>query len=162
MHAVFKTVSICFADIQITYMLTVCGIVYFAERLIGQSDTRGGSNCQPQEVASLSGYFIEDVVCGAEHTLVLTSEGDVWGWGNNSEGQLGLGHTNSPVREPQLVPCLTGKNVRQVKLHLPNYIPQSLLFFHFLKLFLFDLEVSFIAFAKQKGLCTDGEKIKIC
>lgn len=84
------------------------------ERLIGQPDTRGGSNCQPQEVASLSGYFIEDVVCGAEHTLVLTSDGDVWGWGSNSEGQLGLGHTNSPVREPQLVPCLTGKNIRQI------------------------------------------------
>nr|XP_022329995.1 probable E3 ubiquitin-protein ligase HERC1 isoform X2 [Crassostrea virginica] len=84
------------------------------ERLIGQPDSRGGSNSQPQEVTSLAGYFIEDVVCGAEHTLVLNSDGDVWGWGNNSEGQLGLGHTNSPVREPQVVPCLTGKNVRQI------------------------------------------------
>lgn len=96
------------------HMPCICALILIAERLIGQPDTRGGSNCQPQEVASLSGYFIEDVVCGAEHTLVLTSDGDVWGWGSNSEGQLGLGHTNSPVREPQLVPCLTGKNIRQV------------------------------------------------
>ncbi|XP_062621584.1 probable E3 ubiquitin-protein ligase HERC1 [Saccostrea cucullata] len=101
---------------QFSVALTKYGKVFTwgQERLIGQPDTRGGSNCQPQEVTSLSGYFIEDVVCGAEHTLVLTSEGDVWGWGNNSEGQLGLGHTNSPVREPQLVPCLTGKNIRQI------------------------------------------------
>lgn len=98
---------------HMTYIY-ICGWILTTERLIGQPDTRGGSNCQPQEVASLSGYFIEDVVCGAEHTLVLTSDGDVWGWGSNSEGQLGLGHTNSPVREPQLVPCLTGKNIRQV------------------------------------------------
>ena len=69
---------------------------------------------KPQEVQGLAGYFVEDIACGAEHSLALTCTGDVWAWGNNSEGQLGIGHTNTPVREPQLVPCLSGKNIKQV------------------------------------------------
>ncbi|XP_021370838.1 probable E3 ubiquitin-protein ligase HERC1 isoform X1 [Mizuhopecten yessoensis] len=84
------------------------------DRLIGQPEFRGRGHMTPQEVTALSGYYVEDVVCGAEHTLALTCTGDVWAWGNNSEGQLGIGHTNTPVREPQLVPCLTGKNIKQI------------------------------------------------
>lgn len=90
-------------------------LIVISDRLIGQPDIRARSCTRPQEVPSLAGYYIEDVVCGSDHTLALTSGGDVWAWGNNNEGQLGLGHTNSPVREPQLVPCLTGKNIKQVR-----------------------------------------------
>lgn len=36
------------------------------------------------------GVFIEDVVVGAEHTLSLSSTGDVYAWGSNSEGQVCL------------------------------------------------------------------------
>lgn len=82
--------------------------------MIGQPDIRARGHSRPQDVPALSGYYVDDVVCGAEHTLALTSSGDVWGWGSNSEGQLGIGHTNSPVREPQLLPCLSGKNIKQV------------------------------------------------
>jgi E3 ubiquitin-protein ligase HERC1 len=69
---------------------------------------------KPQNVPTLASYFIEDIAVGVDHTLALTSSGDIWAWGNNSDGQLGLGHTNSPVREPQLVPGLVGKDIRQV------------------------------------------------
>ncbi|KAE8297728.1 putative E3 ubiquitin-protein ligase HERC1 [Larimichthys crocea] len=50
---------------------------------------------------------------GAEHTLVLSSTGDVYTWGSNSEGQLGLGHTNH-VREPTVVTALQGKHIHQI------------------------------------------------
>ncbi|KAK3097022.1 hypothetical protein FSP39_005665 [Pinctada imbricata] len=101
---------------QFSVALTEDGKVFTwgQDRLIGQPDVRRGGNTRPQEVQSLAGYYISDVSCGAEHTLVLTSGGDVWAWGNNSDGQLGIGHTNSPVREPQLVPCLTCKNIKQI------------------------------------------------
>ena len=89
-------------------------VSFVSERLIGQPDARIRGHNKPQEVPALAGYFVEDIATGAEHTVVLTSAGDVWVWGNNSDGQLGLGHTNSPVREPQLVPGLVGKNIRQV------------------------------------------------
>lgn len=60
-------------------------------------------------------HFVEEIAVGAEHALVLTSGGDVWGWGNNSDGQLGLGHT-AIVREPQLVTALSGKGAKQVSI----------------------------------------------
>ena len=31
------------------------------------------------------------VACGEAHTVVLTEEGKVWGWGMSMYGQLGLG-----------------------------------------------------------------------
>lgn len=75
----------------------------------------------PQPISTLSGHFIEDIAVGAEHTLAVTSDGDVFGWGNNADGQLGLGHTNT-VRTPQLITSLSGKGIRKVtynSLHFP-------------------------------------------
>lgn len=63
---------------------------------------------------TLSSCFVEDIAVGSEHTLALTSDGDVWAWGNNGDSQLGLGHTTS-VREPQLVSSLSGKGMKQVR-----------------------------------------------
>ena len=68
----------------------------------------------PQPIATLSGHFIEDIAVGAEHTLAVTSNGDVFGWGNNADGQLGLGHTNT-VRTPQIITSLSGKGIRKVR-----------------------------------------------
>lgn len=42
----------------------------------------------PQVVPSLEGLFIADVAVGCEHVLALTSTGDVYAWGCNSEGQV--------------------------------------------------------------------------
>ena len=88
----------------------------FSDRLIGQPDTRSRHHMRPQQVPGLINYFIEDIAVGVDHTLALTSLGDIWAWGNNADGQLGLGHTSSPIREPQVVPGLEGKDIRQVNL----------------------------------------------
>ena len=58
-------------------------------------------------------HFVDDVAVGAEHVLVLTSSGEVWGWGNNAEGQLGLGN-NATQRQPVMLSNLRGKNIRQI------------------------------------------------
>jgi len=65
------------------------------------------------KVPALNAHFVEEIAVGAEHALALTSTGDVWGWGNNGDGQLGLGHT-AIVREPQMVTALSGKGTKQV------------------------------------------------
>lgn len=44
---------------------------------------------------------------------MIASSGDVWGWGNNSEDQLGLGN-NTTQRQPVVIPGLQGKNIRQI------------------------------------------------
>ncbi|XP_078055944.1 putative E3 ubiquitin-protein ligase HERC1 [Mustelus asterias] len=100
---------------QFSVALTKDGHVYTfgQDRLIGLPEGRARNHNRPQLVPALNGVFIEDIVVGAEHTLGLSSAGDVYGWGSNSEGQLGLGHTNH-VREPTLVTALQGKNIRQI------------------------------------------------
>ena len=43
---------------------------------------------------SLSGKTITQIACGADHSLVLDSDGKVYAWGYNYAGQLGSGNTN--------------------------------------------------------------------
>ena len=39
----------------------------------------------------LSSFDIMDITCGRNHSLALTSNGDVYGWGDNECGQVGCG-----------------------------------------------------------------------
>ncbi|KAM3600471.1 uncharacterized protein V6R79_024041 [Siganus canaliculatus] len=100
---------------QFSVALACNGHVYTfgQERLIGLPDHMLKNKSHPQVVPSLEGMFIEDVAVGCEHVLALSSTGDVYAWGCNSEGQLGLGHSN-PVKEPTLLTALQGKNIRQI------------------------------------------------
>lgn len=62
--------------------------VFFSDRLIGLPEGRARNHNRPQQVPVLAGVVIEDVAVGAEHTLALTSTGDIYAWGSNSEGQV--------------------------------------------------------------------------
>ncbi|XP_061742965.1 probable E3 ubiquitin-protein ligase HERC1 isoform X4 [Nerophis ophidion] len=100
---------------QFSVALTKDGKVFTfgKDRLIGLPEARARNHNRPQQVPALSGLHIQDVAAGAEHTIVLSSTGDVYTWGSNLEGQLGLSHTNH-VREPTLVTALQGKNINQI------------------------------------------------
>jgi len=43
------------------------------------------------------------VGAGATHTFVTTRDGWVWGWGSNSQGQLGVGDYNSRPTPTQML-----------------------------------------------------------
>uniref|UniRef100_A0A671MPI0 HECT-type E3 ubiquitin transferase n=1 Tax=Sinocyclocheilus anshuiensis TaxID=1608454 RepID=A0A671MPI0_9TELE len=100
---------------QFSVALTRDGNVYTfgQDRLIGLPEGRARNHNRPQQVPALMAVFIEDVAVGAEHALVLSSTGDVYAWGSNSEGQQGLGLTIH-VREPTLISALQGKNIQQI------------------------------------------------
>ncbi|XP_062334757.1 probable E3 ubiquitin-protein ligase HERC1 [Osmerus eperlanus] len=100
---------------QFSVVLANDGHVYTfgQERLIGLPDSMLKNHNRPQLVPALEGVFVEDIAVGCEHVLALSSTGDVYAWGCNCEGQLGLGHSN-PVKEPTLATALQGKNIRQI------------------------------------------------
>jgi len=51
-------------------------------------------------------------ICGGEkHTLILTEEGEVYAWGGNDVGQLGLGVNDDLVKEPRKIESLEDKVV---------------------------------------------------
>ncbi len=51
---------------------------------------------------------ITAISLGDTHSLALDSNGNVWAWGGNGSGQLGIGSTDSPQLYPQQVKDSTG------------------------------------------------------
>ena len=44
----------------------------------------------PQPILSLLGVKISKVLCGKDHVLALTDQREVYAWGSNDQGQLGI------------------------------------------------------------------------
>ena len=55
----------------------------------------------PTEIEAFEGKNIKSIVGGEHHTIALTEEGEVYGFGKNDEGQLGLGEDYEPEPEPE-------------------------------------------------------------
>ena len=51
----------------------------------------------PKQVEALSGHKVVDIAVGSQHCLVLTSQGDVLGWGKNSNGEVDSSAEAIPV-----------------------------------------------------------------
>jgi alpha-tubulin suppressor-like RCC1 family protein len=56
---------------------------------IGNGSTAGGSVPTPSHVAGLSGVTATAVAAGDNHALALTSNGSVYAWGYDNDGQVG-------------------------------------------------------------------------
>jgi hypothetical protein len=73
---------------------------------LGQSSWDKGKSHQtePQRVTILEklGVKAEAAACGADHTLVSTRDGRIFGWGKGKEGQLGL-EGNPFASEPRVI-----------------------------------------------------------
>ena len=70
---------------------------------------------EPQKVVDLCGEHVVQVAAGFEHTLVLTQDGKVFGFGNAINGELGHGN---PCKYKQYIPykawSLDDENIVQV------------------------------------------------
>lgn len=89
-NATTKVVS-CAAGDAHTFITSVSGHVYsFGSGAHGQlGHTDGLDYAKPKLVEAISKLSVVTIVCGGNHTLVLTTEGLVYGFGSNSHGQLG-------------------------------------------------------------------------
>ncbi|XP_026795315.3 probable E3 ubiquitin-protein ligase HERC3 [Pangasianodon hypophthalmus] len=66
------------------------------------------SSLSPQPLKSLCGIPLAQISAGGDHSFALSLSGAVFGWGRNSAGQLGLGHTED-VYSPTCVNNLSQK-----------------------------------------------------
>ncbi|GAB1299082.1 RCC1 and BTB domain-containing protein 2 [Apodemus speciosus] len=63
---------------------------------------------------NLSNKQVIEVACGSYHSLVLTSDGEVFAWGYNNSGQVGSGSTaNQPIPR-RVTGCLQNKVVMNI------------------------------------------------
>ncbi len=67
----------------------------------------------PRLLDSLRGLDFRQIACGALHTIALTSTGQIWAWGLNEDGQLGLGDQNDR-KQPEQVTSIAGRNIRKI------------------------------------------------
>ena len=50
-----------------------------------------GSTAAPRKISGLSSETVQGVACGFGHSIALTASGNLYSWGWNREGQLGVG-----------------------------------------------------------------------
>ena len=76
--------------------------------------------------AALGGLKVRGVAAGLAHTVACTDSGDVYSWGWNADGQLGLGDDQSRG-EPELVadPLLEDSHIEQVMQRSPRHVAKS-------------------------------------
>ncbi|EFJ17371.1 hypothetical protein SELMODRAFT_179009 [Selaginella moellendorffii] len=51
----------------------------------------------PHPIKALQGLEIRQIACGDSHCLAVTADGEVYSWGRNQNGQLGLGDTDDSL-----------------------------------------------------------------
>jgi len=81
-------------------------------------DVNGKAYCLPSPLdfnpfPNGSTHKVTDVVCGKEHSLLLTEHGQVFSWGGGSRGQLGHGNLASEEK-PKLIMALDGMRIRKI------------------------------------------------
>ncbi|XP_072534620.1 probable E3 ubiquitin-protein ligase HERC3 [Salminus brasiliensis] len=68
----------------------------------------------PRSFSNLTNRQISQVACGKDHSVVLTKDGQLFTWGENSGGQLGLGKGEPSSLSPKLLKSLCGIPLAQI------------------------------------------------
>ncbi|GAB0100562.1 Probable E3 ubiquitin-protein ligase HERC2 [Sergentomyia squamirostris] len=98
-----------------TLALTEEGLVFsWGDGDFGKLGRGGSEGCSlPQQVERLNGVGVIQIECGAQFSLALTTNGEVWTWGKGDYFRLGHG-TDQHVRKPTPIQGLRGKKVIHV------------------------------------------------
>lgn len=57
---------------------------------------------------------IEYIECGGEHLFAKTTMDEIYGWGRNDEGQLGVGFLTEKVVEPMFINDISYRGIKQI------------------------------------------------
>lgn len=68
----------------------------------------------PKIVEALLGFEVKKVVCGGNHVLAVTTDDEIYSWGNNDYGQLGHGNTLTSNYPQQVVGLSTQDRISNV------------------------------------------------
>ena len=79
-----------------------------------QTAERGTNITNPVQIELPGTVKSTAISAGADHILVIGSDGNVYAWGNNAYGQLGIDNGGLTVTAPTLVEALRNKNVISV------------------------------------------------
>ncbi|KAJ0702589.1 putative chromatin regulator PHD family [Helianthus annuus] len=82
------------------------------------TDGHGGSNAKidslfPKALESAVLLDVQNIACGARHAALVTKQGEIFSWGEESGGRLGHG-VDSDVSHPKLIDSLSNANIELV------------------------------------------------
>ncbi|XP_020278361.1 probable E3 ubiquitin-protein ligase HERC4 isoform X2 [Pseudomyrmex gracilis] len=60
----------------------------------------------PRMVKAMATRVVVQIACGKEHSIALTNDGELYAWGSNKEGQLGISEDISVERKPTIISSL--------------------------------------------------------
>ncbi|XP_037933955.1 probable E3 ubiquitin-protein ligase HERC4 isoform X2 [Teleopsis dalmanni] len=99
-----------------TLFLTVDGKVYSCGNndngqlgQLGELPTK-----RPQLIPELKNYKITKIACGAQHSVALSEWGQIFAWGENHCGQLGLSQLDDTIPTPKIIKLLIPKIIIQI------------------------------------------------
>lgn len=46
----------------------------------------------PRQISALEGLFVRKIACGDAHVLAVVNDGELFSFGRNTSGQVGVGH----------------------------------------------------------------------
>lgn len=85
-----------------TFILTEDGLLYSSGyNFRGQLGLGDNVNRNVPQLINVDGKLIDRIIVGYATAIAIAKDGSIYGWGDNLNGQLGLGYTNSqyfPVR----------------------------------------------------------------
>ena len=94
------------------------GLNQHAQRGLGHRREKAASVSLVPKLSALPGStVITAIACGARHTLALASTGDVYGWGDNRQGQLFMPPSTPYVCAPQYLASLREMSIVKVGCH---------------------------------------------
>ncbi|XP_020080536.1 uncharacterized protein LOC109704181 isoform X2 [Ananas comosus] len=67
----------------------------------------------PKALESTVVLDVHNIACGTQHAVLVTKQGEVFSWGEESGGRLGHG-MDSDVSQPKLIDALSGMNIEFV------------------------------------------------
>lgn len=89
------------------------GFLGGGEHRVGYSFSRQTDALLPKAVESMMALDVHNIACGARHAMLVTKQGEIFSWGEESGGRLGHGR-EADVSHPQLIEILSGVNVELV------------------------------------------------
>eukprot|EP00941_MAST-03F_sp_MAST-3F-sp1_P001264 g1264.t1 len=115
-----KAVRACSVGAQHTLAVTSEGILhswgdneFYQLAVKTDEDTPPSCMTTPAIVTVLQYHVVNQIACGAEFSLALASNGDVWSWGRGREYQLGSGRNRDNV-VPEIIAALQGLTVTKI------------------------------------------------
>ncbi|KAM9959390.1 hypothetical protein ACTFIR_000465 [Dictyostelium discoideum] len=106
-----------------TVLLDTCGNVYtFGSPTNGRlgRPSNGPRNDYKPTMVSFGGTVIKKIATGTNFTIVLSDSGELFGWGGNSNGQLGfepICNVSDSFDAPTLIKCLSNLNCGKITIH---------------------------------------------